>query len=211
MPPLQHAPPSAGFLLSTLAPKWAAVTMKLWTQHWPQVARLHVPHQNSTSTHSRTAFEVLTHRWQTDDQGPHTVLGIKISHRHDYISCATLGHFEVEHVDMTLRYNVQYRGSLLGLPILVPEWSKRDQLGREARQRGWKFGFFRGQTCMKWTETFTLWSQPPGPPFPLCYTHQILLHYALPCKTPLSRPKVARFCQGVKKVQQGASGWQYNM
>ncbi len=32
--------------------------------------------------------------------------------------------FDVEHVDMILRYNVQYRGSLSGLPILVPECSK---------------------------------------------------------------------------------------
>ncbi len=57
------------------------------------------------------------------------VLGVKISHRHDYTSCGThwnilRWNFGVEHVDMTLRYNVQYRASLSGLPILVPECSK---------------------------------------------------------------------------------------
>ncbi len=44
--------------------------------------------------------------------------------------------FDVEHVDLILRYNVQYRSSLSGLPILVPECSRKDQLGREACQRG---------------------------------------------------------------------------
>ncbi len=42
--------------------------------------------------------------------------------------------FEVEHVDMILRHNVEYRASLSGLPILVPECSKGGHLGREARQ-----------------------------------------------------------------------------
>ncbi len=32
--------------------------------------------------------------------------------------------FDVEHVDMILRHNVQYRGLLLGLPILLLECSK---------------------------------------------------------------------------------------
>ncbi len=51
--------------------------------------------------------------------------------------------FDVEHVDVILAHNVQYRGLLLGLPILVPECSKQDQLEREARQRRWKLGFCR--------------------------------------------------------------------
>ena len=55
---------------------------------------------------------------------------------------------------MILAHNVQYRGLLLGLPILVSECSKQDQLEREARQRDWKLGFCRGQTVMKWTEIF---------------------------------------------------------
>ncbi len=33
-----------------------------------------------------------------------SVLGVNISHGHDYTSCATLGHFDVEHVDMILRH-----------------------------------------------------------------------------------------------------------
>ena len=32
--------------------------------------------------------------------------------------------FDVEHVDMILRHNGEYRASLSGLPILVPECSK---------------------------------------------------------------------------------------
>ncbi len=36
---------------------------------------------------------------------PPTVLGVKISHRYDYTSCATLGHFEVEFQCGTHRYD----------------------------------------------------------------------------------------------------------
>ncbi len=140
-----------------------------------------------------------------------TVLGVKISHGHDYTSCATLGHFEMEFwcgtLDMILRHNVEYRASLSGLPILVPEWSKGGHLEREARQRGWKFGFFRGQMLMKWTEIFTEESWPPGPPFPPGFTPRVIRCYVLPCKTLLSGPKVARFCEGMNKVQKGARGW----
>ncbi len=107
--------------------------------------------------------------------------------------------FDVEHVDTILRHNVQYRASLLGLPILVLECSKWDQLEREACQRGWKFGFFRRQTLMKWTETVTEQSRPPGPSFPPGFTPQVLWRYALPCKTLSSGPKVARFCEGDEK------------
>ncbi len=91
--------------------------------------------------------------------------------------------FDVEHIDMILRHNAQYRASLSGLPILVLECSKRDQLEREARQRGWKFVFFRRQTLMKWTETFTEQSQPLGPSFPPGFTSQVLWRYAPLCHT----------------------------
>ena len=56
---------------------------------------------------------------------------------------------------------------------------------------------------MKWTETFTEQSQPPGPSFPPGFTHRVLRRYALPCKTLSSWPKVARFSEGVKKARQG--------
>ncbi len=36
-------------ILSTLAPKWAALTLNLCTQHRSQVSHLHVPRQNSTN------------------------------------------------------------------------------------------------------------------------------------------------------------------
>ena len=49
------APSPGDFLLSTLAPKWAALTLTLYTQHCVPVSHLHVPHQNSTSTCFSTA------------------------------------------------------------------------------------------------------------------------------------------------------------
>ncbi len=63
-----------------------------------------------------------------------------------------------------------------------------------------KIRLFRGQTWMKWTEIFMGQSQPPGPPFPLGFTPRVLQLHVLPCRTLLSGPKVARFCEGVKKV-----------
>ena len=111
--------------------------------------------------------------------------------------------FDVEHVDMILRHNGEYRVSLSELPILTSQCSKHDQLERETCQRGRKFGFFSGQTLMKWTETFTEQSQPLGPSFPPGFTPRVLRHYAPPCKTLSSGPRVARFCEGVKKARQG--------
>ena len=78
--------------------------------------------------------------------------------------------FLVEHIDTILRHNVQFRGSLWGLSILVLECSNRDQLEREACQRGWKLGLFRGQTLMKSTEIFMEQAQSPGPLFPPGFT-----------------------------------------
>ncbi len=63
--PVCHGPPPPGGLLfSILAPKWAALTLTLCTQHCVPVSHLHVPHQNSTSTCFSTVFQVsscLTH------------------------------------------------------------------------------------------------------------------------------------------------------
>ena len=53
--------------------------------------------------------------------------------------------FDVEHVDMILRHNVEYRASLSGLPILLLECSKHDQLEREARQRPENLAFSGGK------------------------------------------------------------------
>ncbi len=47
-----------GLLLSTVAPKWAALTFNLCTQHGAQVSRLHILRHNSSSTCFRTACEV---------------------------------------------------------------------------------------------------------------------------------------------------------
>ncbi len=62
--PVWHGPPPGGLLLSILAPKWAALTLTLCTQHCVPVSHLCVPHQNSTSTCFSTVFQVsscLTH------------------------------------------------------------------------------------------------------------------------------------------------------
>ncbi len=45
---------------------------------------------------------------------------------------------------MILRHNVQYRGSLLGLPIMVVECSKRDQLERPKQPNRLKIRLFQG-------------------------------------------------------------------
>ncbi len=39
---------------------------------------------------------IILHSTGTVSKDVHAVLGVKIGHRHDYTSCATLGHFEVE-------------------------------------------------------------------------------------------------------------------
>ncbi len=48
-------PPPGGLLLSILAPKWAASTLNLCTQHCVPVSQLHIPRPNSTSTCFSTA------------------------------------------------------------------------------------------------------------------------------------------------------------
>ncbi len=58
--PVWHVPPLVVFLLSILAPKWATLTLTLCTEHCVPVSHLHVPHQNSTSTHFSTVYEVLS-------------------------------------------------------------------------------------------------------------------------------------------------------
>ncbi len=53
------APPSlVGLILSILAPKWAAPTMNLCTEHCAWVSYLRIPHQNSTSKCPSVACEV---------------------------------------------------------------------------------------------------------------------------------------------------------
>ncbi len=90
--------------------------------------------------------------------------------------------FEVEHADGILGHNVEYRHSMSGLTILVLLCSKRDQLEGAARQRGWKLGFFKGETLMKLRDSFT---------------RQVIQRHVLPC--PSSGPRVGRFCEGRKK------------
>ncbi len=57
-------PPSpVGHVLSIPAAKWAALTMKLCTQHCAWVSYVHVPHQNSTSKCPSVAHEVWSCPW----------------------------------------------------------------------------------------------------------------------------------------------------
>ncbi len=46
--------------LSILVPKWAALTLTLYTQHCVPVSHLQVPHQISTPTRFSTVFQVLS-------------------------------------------------------------------------------------------------------------------------------------------------------
>ena len=54
-----------------------------------------------------------------------TVLGITISHRHDYTSCATLGHFEVEFRCGTSRYDPQAQCSVQSFIVRVAHFGAR--------------------------------------------------------------------------------------
>ncbi len=57
-------PPSpVSLTLSILAPKWAAPTMKLCTEHCAWVSYVHVPHWNSTSKCPSVAHEVWSCPW----------------------------------------------------------------------------------------------------------------------------------------------------
>ena len=52
--------PSVGFLFSTVAPKWAVLTLNLCAQDYAQVSHLHVLYQNSTSTCSSIAYKEMS-------------------------------------------------------------------------------------------------------------------------------------------------------
>ena len=52
------APSPGGLLLSTLPPKWAALTLTQCTQHCVPVAHLHIPHQIVTPTCFSVVFQV---------------------------------------------------------------------------------------------------------------------------------------------------------
>ena len=85
--------------------------------------------------------------------------------------------FAVEPTDVILRHNVQCRGSVSRLPILVLECSKRSQLRRVAHTRGFKFGFLKTQRLMKLLEIF--WGQSCPPPFLMRCTLRALWRCAL--------------------------------
>ncbi len=56
--PVWHGPPLVVLLLSILAPKWAALTLTLCTQHCVPASHVRVPHRNSISTCFCTVFQV---------------------------------------------------------------------------------------------------------------------------------------------------------
>ncbi len=140
----------------------------------------------------------------------YTVLGVKISHRHDYTSCATLRHFEVEFWGGTCRYGTQVRCSVQRFIVKAAHFGARMLKVRPTREGGtpkrlkiwlfqgaFSFGFFH------WWKGLKLSWNNPNPsahhfhwvslPSTMCYH----------AKCPLSGPKVARFCEGVEKAQQG--------
>ncbi len=73
----------------------------------------------------------------------------------------------MERVDVRLRHNVDYTGSMSQLPILVLECTKGSYLETRACQMGLKFGFFRRQTLMKLAEIYMGESGPKGRHFPV--------------------------------------------
>ncbi len=61
--------------------------------------------------------------------------------------------FDAKHVDVILGHNVEYRSSMLRLPILVLECSKGGLPGEGCQSlRGRKFGVLRGEKLMKLPE-----------------------------------------------------------
>ena len=70
------------------------------------------------------------------------------------------------HEDVILGHNVEYRGSVSVLPILLLQCSKGSQLKRVTEGRGLKFGFWRRQKMMKLPGNFMSQSSPPDPPPP---------------------------------------------
>ncbi len=86
-------------------------------------------------------------------------LGVKISHGHNYTSCATLGHFEVEHVDLMLRYNVHYIGSLSGPFWCQNAQSETNSGGRHAKEAG-NLAFSGGK---RWWSGLKLSQNNPSP------------------------------------------------
>ncbi len=66
----------------------------------------------------------------------HKRLAMGMTIPHALHSDILMWNFDVEHVAMILRHNVQYRAALPGLPILMSQCSKGGHLEREARQTG---------------------------------------------------------------------------
>ncbi len=60
----------------------------------------------------------------------------------------------MEHTDVIFGHNIEHRGSMSRLHILVLECSKERQLERGACQAGLKFGILRGEKGMKLPENF---------------------------------------------------------
>ncbi len=50
----------------------------------------------------------------------------------------------MKYLDLVLRHNVEYKGSMLCLPILMLQCSKVSQQEKEAHRRGLKFSFLEG-------------------------------------------------------------------
>ena len=116
----------------------------------------------------------------------HTVLGVKISHRHGYTSCATRGHSEVEFWCETCRYDTQAQCSVPRFIVGDGHFAARMLKLRPTREGGMpkrlKIWLFQGANVdeMDWNFHGTIpapWPiistrlHSPGPPA-LCATMQ---------------------------------------
>ncbi len=115
-----------------------------------------------------------------------TVLGVKISHGHDYTSCSTLGHFEVEFRCGIRRHDTQTQCSTQRFMVGAAHFGARmlkmrptGEGGMPIRLKIWLFqganvdemdGNFHGIIPAPWPIISTGF-HPPGPPA-LCTTMQ---------------------------------------
>ncbi len=94
----------------------------------------------------------------------YTVLGVKISHGHDYTSCATLGHFEMEFWCGTCRYDTQVQCSVQRVIVRAAHFSARmlkvRLTGEGGTPKRLKIWLFQGANVYWWNGLKFSWNNP---------------------------------------------------
>ena len=139
-------------------------------------------------------------RWNLDVERVQSLASILVAGMttpHTLHSDILSWNFEVEHIDMIHGHNIGYGGSMSGMPILVLQCSKWDQLEREAPNR-LEISLLQGANIDEMDCNFhgTILA-----PWPIISTGFHSLGHPAPCSLPYktlsSGPKVARFWEGV--------------